>query len=207
MAGMRHTTLQFGFTLLELIVVVLVLAIIAGTVLTSFGPDFIEDQEETAALFEMTQIRDAILQFKQDNPSHVLSSVNLCSPADASFLITNNYDTDNVCDTTEQTISPWDPDYRIGWQGPYIQKLGEPSATSIVDIEHDGTIDTETALSNITVITDPYRNPYYFFELDNNGNARIVSFGADGIYDNDTTSPGCPADASILGDDLIVCLR
>jgi prepilin-type N-terminal cleavage/methylation domain-containing protein len=203
MAGMRHTTLQSGFTLLELIVVVLVLAIIAGTVLTSFGPDFIEDQEETAALFEMTQIREAILQFKQDNPSHSLIAGNLCSPSDASFLLTNNYDTDNDCDTTEQTISLWDPDYRLGWQGPYLQKLGDATATSVINIEHDGTIDTETALPDVSVITDPYGNPYYFFELDaTDGSARVVSFGSNGIYDSAGT--GCSA---ATNDDHIVCLR
>ena len=203
MAGMRHIRSQTGFTLIELIVVVLILAVIAGVTITAFSNGFVDEKEETAALYEMTQIRDAILQFKKDNPGHTLSSVNLCSPADASFLITDGYDTDNVCDdAAEATITAWDPDYQIGWQGPYISKLGSPTATSVTDIEHDGSVNSETALNNVPVVTDPYGNPYYFFELDNNANARIVSFGPDGIYDSAGT--GCVAAG---GDDHVVCLR
>jgi prepilin-type N-terminal cleavage/methylation domain-containing protein len=202
MAGMRHISKQFGFTLLEIVVVLLILAVIAGTVITSFNQDFLEEKEETAAIFEMTQIRDAILQFKQDNPAHLLNADNLCSPADASFLLGNDYDTNNGCDTTEATIANWNPNYRVGWNGPYIRKLGDVTATSVDDIEHNGTINSESSLSDVIVITDPYGKPYYFFELDIDANARIVSFGPDGIYDSAGT--GCVAASN---DDHVVCLR
>lgn len=229
MAGMRHNSIQSGFTLLELAVVVLVLAIIAGSVLTSFGPTFIEDKKETATLFEMTQIRNAILQFKQDNPSHILNADNLCSPADASFLLTNEYDTNNDCVTTEATISIWDPDYRIGWQGPYLEKLGHATATSVINIEHDGSLDSELVIADISVVTDPYGNPYYFFDLDDDASSlvrngdvepRIVSFGSDGIYDGlkcdpeeeDNSEPSYCSTLNLCNvpdnsDDYILCLR
>ncbi len=203
MAGMRHTPTQFGFTLIELVVVVLIIAVIAGVTITAFNNAFVDEKEETAALFEMTQIRDAILKFKRDNPSHALTATNLCSPADVSFLLTNGYDIDDVCDDIpEGVITGWNENYRLGWQGPYISKLGNPTDTSIADIEHDGTVVSETALSNVPVVNDPYNNPYYFFELDDNDAARIVSFGSDGIYDSAGT--GC---VTAGGDDIIVCLR
>lgn len=206
--GMQRFYSHKGFTLIELVVVMLVIAVIAGATITAFNSGFVDDQEQTAALYEMTQIRDAILQFKQDNPSHSLTDTNLCSPADASFLLTDAYDTDNVCNTTEATISAWDPNYRLGWQGPYMQKLGNTTATSVVNIEFDGTVNSETALANVTVLSDPYGdtgNPYYFFDLDDNDLGRIVSFGPNGIYESAANS--CSDTDSSGGDDLVVCLR
>lgn len=234
MAGMRHISIQSGFTLIELVVVVLILAVISGTVISAFNLGFVDDKEKTAAEFEMTQIRDAILQFKQDNPSHALADANLCSPADASFLFSEEFDNDGDCVFGENTGTPdpdqilaWDVNYRTGWQGPYLTKLGNPTATISGDIQFDGRITTGTDSNNVPVITDPYNNPYYFFELDDDAGTlgrqgvvepRIVSTGPDGNYaglncDADETSSAaadyCSTEnlCSAPSDDIVICLR
>ncbi len=236
MASMRHTLLQSGFTIAELIVVILILAVIAGTIITSFNNGFVDEKELTAARFEMTQIRDAILKFKRDNPAHDLIDANLCSPADASFLFSQDFDNDDDCEFGENTgipdpdlIPDWDINYRIGWQGPYITKIGNPTSTSVGAIQFDGRITSGTNLSGVPVTTDPYGNPYYFFELDDDittlvreGDVepRIISFGPDGVYDGLNCNPAqttvtasdycstenlCNVPAG--SDDIVVCLR
>lgn len=221
MAGMRHilrqTRRQAGFTLLEIIVVLGILVIVSGSVLTTFGPNFIEGKEQTATLYEMTQIRDAILKFKRDNPNFQLST-NLCTPADASFLFDDEYDNDGDCERGEESGAPdpdefntWDVNYRLGWQGPYITKVRNELADIDTDILFNGdetTPATEgTPEEGVSVLTDAHNNPYYFFDLNDNALARIVSTGTDGVYDsyNHAVSPGDECDPE--NDDIILCLR
>lgn len=233
MASMQRNYSHTGFTVLELLVVIAILAVIAGTVLTAFNSDFTSEQEETAALYEMTQIRDAILQFKQDNPSFPLDGTRFCSAADASFLINDQYDATPAGPTCnlDTDHDAWDPNYRLGWQGPYMSKVANTLRTISVTIEFDGdTAGTGTDFTNVTVLTDPYGdtgNPYYFFDLDDDdasaasgvAEARIVSAGPDGIYDGpdctitDTNVDPNPCDTDLLcsaapnSDDLVLCLR
>ncbi|MBL1320119.1 MAG: type II secretion system protein [Methylophaga sp.] len=57
---------QLGFTLLELLVVIALLAIVAGVVITSY--DGVQDQGRAdATKFEMAELRKALLQFRRDN--------------------------------------------------------------------------------------------------------------------------------------------
>ncbi len=207
MVGMRHNSKQSGFTTIELLVVVFILAIISGAVLTAIGPGFIEDQENTATRYEMTQIRDAILKFKQDNPNFLLDSSTLCTPADASFLIKAQYSsspTTSPC-TLDTAHTAWDPDYRLGWQGPYLTKVGDTQRTISGNFEFDGgTGGVGSDIEQVNVLTDPYGelgNPYFFFDLENDDLARIISFGQNEIYESELS--GCDDG----GDDLVVCLR
>lgn len=205
-----HIFYSSGFTFIELIVVILILSVLAGASIAAFGPDFIEDKQQTATLYEMSQIRDAILKFKRDNPTHDLNASNLCSPADASFLFTADYSTDDVCDdAAEGTLSGWDPDYRIGWNGPYISRRGNPTRSISGAIQHDGSVTSGSAIDNVPVLTDAYDNggnPYYFFDLDGD-EARIVSFGENGSYDSAATTCDTALTNAESTDDLVLCLR
>lgn len=235
MAGMRHIPKHYpkqtGFTVIELLTVVFILAIIAGSIVTALGPDFTEAQQETAAEFEMNQIGRAITAFQQDNPTFVLSE--RCTPAGATFLLledkpTNPTTTPCTIDTTHAAQgTDWDPEYRLGWRGPYLTKSSNELADIDTTIQFNGGTDGAPGTQlNVNVITDPYNNPYYFFDLDDNDSAaasgiaepRIISLGPDGIYDGlnctitDGPSDPDPCDTDLLcnsesdSDDIILCL-
>ena len=57
---------QSGFTLLELIIVVSILAIIGGIVLRVVSADTLTNAQRDANLGTLGQVRDALLQFRQD---------------------------------------------------------------------------------------------------------------------------------------------
>ncbi len=205
-----------GFTIIELVVVVLILSVIAGTVISAFGPEFIGEKQDTATRYEMTQIRDAILKFSRDNPIHVLSDANLCSPADASFLLSNEFDNDDDCEFGENTGTPdpdefaaWDPDYNLGWNGPYLTRTANDTATISGQFEFNGSIGSGTDSTGVPVIRDAYDNggnPYFFFNLDGD-EARIVSFGENGTYDSEATTCADALTNSESTDDIVLCLR
>ena len=60
--------IQLGFTLLEILVVIALLAIIAGVIITAYGGVKDQGRADTAK-FEMAEIRKALLQFRRDSGS------------------------------------------------------------------------------------------------------------------------------------------
>ncbi|NOG58896.1 MAG: type II secretion system protein [Proteobacteria bacterium] len=230
---MRHTILQSGFTLLELIVVILIIATIALGIFSIYGPEFISEQEETLSLFEMKQISNAIRAFEKDNPNFNLSQ--RCTPADATFLVLEDTPTDpaaapcNIDTTHEDVGNGWNADYRLGWRGPYITKTGNEIADIDTTITFDGNTNGAAGTQlNENVILDPYGHAYYLFDLDDNDAAaasgiaepRIVSAGSDGIYDGadcdiaeilDTDPDYCSSsdllcNSPLDSDDIVLCL-
>jgi len=94
-----------GFTLLELLVVVGIMAVLAGVAYTASGSR-VDDSKLIAVDTEMQNIRAALLRYKQDNFEFPTRS----SSVDAVFLF-------------EQPGAPviaWDADYQRGWRGPYL---------------------------------------------------------------------------------------
>ncbi|MCG8380253.1 MAG: type II secretion system GspH family protein [Proteobacteria bacterium] len=208
---MQHIIKQTGFTLIELLVVTFILAIVGGAVVVALGPDFVEQQEQTATNYEMDQVRDAVLRFMQDNPTHDLTTTTRCTPADASFLRQDGYDND--CDNTDEgTINTWDINYRLGWRGPYMSNPGATTSDEIdTDIGFDGdetTPGTPGVLqTNVPVILDAWNQPYYFFDLNDTDVARIVSTGPDLDYDSYNNAVTAGSACVAEDDDVVLCLR
>lgn len=142
-----------GFTLLELLVVITLLAILSSVALMS--NDGVRDQAEVdTTKYEMTELRKALLQFKRDTgyfPRHtnydcvqVAESVRTYETANPgkfwpeyapSALPTPSTNWVNWCSDTANfwmlfqdpipdTSNDWNPDTKRGWHGPYINKSG-----------------------------------------------------------------------------------
>lgn len=227
-------TVSQGFTLLELLLVVAILAILSGVVMMSFQGGLRSDAKTTTARFEMEQLRRALINYQRDN----VVFPNRSSAADLGFLFEPGAST-----------SLWNQDYQLGWRGPYMTS-GDKGVVDIGDnIQLDGTgaphIVDSTARTLQRAIPDPFvlrpvfngssvaanpacsensantrclfdwrfigsadsesphtqfGRPYLVFDLEDVTKARIVSMGANGIFESVAT--GCAAG----GDDLLLCL-
>ncbi|WP_289284073.1 MULTISPECIES: type II secretion system protein [unclassified Methylophaga] len=109
-----YTTLskQSGFTMLELVIVVAIMAIVAGSAIMSFGNTASDAQLQTTR-YSMKQIAQAVEAFYSDNKNiSVVFPPNRVTPADLDFLF-------NKVDVSE---AEWSVDYRQGWRGPYLKQ-------------------------------------------------------------------------------------
>jgi prepilin-type N-terminal cleavage/methylation domain-containing protein len=206
---------QFGFTLLELLVVIALLAIAAGTVMISF--DGVQEQGRIdATKFEMAELRKALLQFRRDSGSNDFPTQGVYDCTDfsngglatnpnsnfplsfsASVAAMSNAEFISWCKSTDNFwmlfIDPferaeanqWNEDTHRGWNGPYIQNRYGAISTSSID--------------NIPSVISPYQSSYLLFNLDIS-TASIVSMG-----ENKTsgTITDCSSDDE---DDYVVCL-
>ena len=223
-----------GFTLLELLLVVAILAVLSGIAMISFQGGIRSDAKATAARFEMEQLRQSLINYKRDNavfPSRT-------SVVDLGFLF-----------TAGDSAALWNQDYQIGWRGPYMTS-GDKGVVDIGDnIQLDGTgaphVISSGVLSLQRAIPDPFSlrpvfnsspvasspacsentantlclfdwrfvgsiggdtphaqfgRPYLVFDLNDVSKARIVSMGANGVFESAGTL--CTAG----GDDLLLCL-
>ena len=110
---------QRGFTLLELLVVVGIMAIIAGSSIYASNTNSLKKAADTAVMAEMHNIRKALLQYKTDNFEFPEKDKGRDSPADFAFLFSKQTyidDDDNVVDVEDE----WNNDYQKGWRGPYL---------------------------------------------------------------------------------------
>ncbi len=99
-----------GFTLLELVVVVIILAVLGSMAVSSFGTGSGSVQTNAkiqAARFEMEQIRQALLKYKQDVGN--FNGIAQTSPADFRFMF-----------NLPTAVTNWNIDYQNGWRGPYL---------------------------------------------------------------------------------------
>jgi prepilin-type N-terminal cleavage/methylation domain-containing protein len=124
---------QFGFTLLELLLVVAILAIISGSIIAFFGGGGSGIKSNTlrvATDIQMRALREALLSYRADHlgklPLAHDASVGantfqpkMASPVDISFLIKNHLLGDG--DPANNQDLAWSADYQRGWRGPYLQ--------------------------------------------------------------------------------------
>lgn len=157
---MRRSLDQKGFSLLELLVVVAILAIIAGALIVSLGG--VEDDASLhVARAEATRVRDAVLQFKLDTgylpkqgpfrlDSQGGSVLGILLPSaagatdsqkqtwfnsPANFFLLYGFDQYGTGNRSPlwlsgHTLENWNPDTGRGWRGSYLTRQGE----GLVDI-------------------------------------------------------------------------
>ncbi len=160
----RYQPTQAGFTMLELVVVVAILAIVASTALMSFGNTASDAQHQTAR-YSMKQIANAVEAYYEDNKNNpvALSPPDRESPADLGFLFNQ----------LDASAADWSPDYRQGWRGPYLKQ----SQYMYVDVGGDMTVDgasrdnnsltgelnlvattAPAVINNVIALSDPYEH-------------------------------------------------
>lgn len=221
-----------GFTILELLVVVTILAIVAGFVLFNEG-DTRKTASSSAALTEMSSVQAALNRFRRDTGSYPTPT----NPADFSALY------------EQGAQAPWSIDVSRGWRGPYLSRRGEGLVDLGDDLNSAGTGSPATvaasAHEDVRAVADPFvtwpitansdyqrcddsapdssclldwrtqagdprhprwGRPYLLFELDSTENARLVSMGPNGRYESGSCVAQACRDCSPGGDDLVVCL-
>ena len=195
--------LQSGFTLLELLVVIFLITVIAGTAL--LGYEGVQDQgRDDITQFEMAEIRKALLQFRRDSGSHdfpkqgqydCANMVNFPSNiasltatekqgwcnSSANFVMLFENPLDDPA--TPGIEGGWNSDTHRGWNGPYLQNKRSLVSYSGIDF--------------IPTITTPYQSPYL---LDLSAPESILSMGSNGISG---AISSCQSDDD---DDYVVCL-
>lgn len=222
--GQRHP--QCGFTMLELMVVVAILAVIAGSAVMAFR-DVEPNAQNDVTRFEMSQIAGAIDAYLRDgNKWPDFEAGDRYAPADLTFLFEQGENAD------------WSVDYRRGWRGPYLQRASEEAEIGNgLDSKGEGDPLSGAVEVHLTVI-DPFINhknpgrPYQLLEKDFESSPgdlkRIVSLGENGIYElpcdvdanslqaefcsrNRLCTSGPIADSTLPSlqkrDDLVLCLR
>lgn len=107
---LRHT-LQAGFTLYELLIVVSILVVLGGGVI-GYLSNIQSHAYFQVAQGEMQTLRNAILQYQHDN-----GSLPVPYPADFSFLLDCP---DATLDCAGGAIPAWDISSARGWRGPYL---------------------------------------------------------------------------------------
>lgn len=226
MSSTMRTDLRLaqGFSLLELLVVIVILATLGGSVIVAAG-NIRDNALRQIALMEMQKIKQALLQYRQDTgdfhaPAH---------PADFSALF--------------DTAQTWDAATGRGKRGPYLISAtkglvdignnltanggGSPVlgatqsqqgvadsfvAAPVVSGSFNPCEETASNIPNNCVLDwraaagEPTHNrwgrPYLLFDLAT-PNARLVSMGPDGRYDGPHAADACLPN----GDDLVLCLR
>lgn len=142
--------MERGFTMLELMIVVAVLAAVAGAVI--FAHSATEHTVKTnLAYSEMQEIKQALLRFRQDTghfPDPVAPAEGGASPANFSALFVQGLE------------SAWNPAARRGWRGPYLREFGEGRVDIGDDLLNDGSGNPVTvnvaAIANIRGVADPF---------------------------------------------------
>jgi prepilin-type N-terminal cleavage/methylation domain-containing protein len=206
---MKH---EFGFTLLELLLVIALLSVTAGVVVQ--GYEGVQDQGRyDAARFEMAELRKALLQFRRDSGTNdfpgqgiydctALADEAIDNGRPATWTqsvpevnIANRSDWIDWCQSpanfwmlfADPLGSGWNPDTHRGWHGPYLQRKSGLLSYGNVD--------------DVWGIADPYRSP--FILMGNDDAAHIVSFGPDKTHDGEDAIPCEPPAGS---DDTVLCL-
>ena len=247
---------QRGFSLLELLIVVGIMAIVAGSLIYSNRDNIVAQSKQSAVNSEMQSIRQALLRYKRDNFQFPPQK----NPADFEFLFAQ-----------VDEVAEWNSDYQSGWRGPYLgggdsgwvtiadyfdedsgededdysprgyRTLSKSSVAAKIDIVrgipdafahwpttflHTGSTTTTRCDSNVIPVADcvlqwwsdvektdsygRYGRPYLLFDA-NKPEARIVSMGADGLYQLDAVSDESDCVSRLTpttsgSDDLVICL-
>ncbi len=222
-----------GFSLLELLIVVGILAIISSTSIQYFGNTEQEKREDLTRI-ELAELGKSIRQLHKDTgfwPQHDVDSDDIDlipvheDPYNWEVLVTNvdRNDYNNNSDTEDAMLNAWNPVSERGWRGPYTHRVLDSHVIlggDYLDIDGSDSGDS-TDYNNPTcddsepspcpepiVLLDPYRNPYTLLNI-NNRNV-IISSGLNGVFD-ELPITGTDEEryttlcGEILSDDIAIC--
>ncbi len=109
---------QAGFTLLEAVIVIAILASLAGLALSQLAP--VEDQAFTgAARAELATLHDACIRWSSDLGALPPSLGDLASATPPP--------------TVPAGLASWNPDLKRGWRGPYVTSGRRVGTTDLAD--------------------------------------------------------------------------
>ena len=221
-----------GFTMIEMMIVVGILAAVAGAIIYSQG-----ETRDTAyvgiATTEMAAIKSALSQYRNDMGRYPTPT----NPADFSSLFLQGTDPD------------WNIAVARGWRGPYLSRSGEgyvdlgdglsanglgspvsagPGAIAPVpsvadpflypparkntpytacgasEADADCLLDWRSLLGQVP--RSQFGRPYLLFDLDDVQKARVVGMGPNGQYESQSCAGLACSSCTPGGDDLVLCL-
>jgi len=193
-------TNRFGFTLLELVVVMAILVVLAGLVVLHIGT-FQDEASDQATNTTLGSVRDAVLGtsagqgYQQDMRNFTPAQPISWLPSTLASLY-----------TAPAGASVYDPVNHLGWRGPYLN--GDAGSYKVnvangftTDYGASGDPAPVDAWNHPIVIQIPASDPTY---------ARLVSAGQDGVIQtplNYLDSDGKPyPPKSMRGDDIVLFL-
>jgi prepilin-type N-terminal cleavage/methylation domain-containing protein len=119
METQRRTCSQLGFTIIELLMVILIMGILAKVAISSYV-DFAKDAKSSVTNTRLTELKTAIL-----GDARIVSSGRFVSPG---FINQTGNAPLTLADLASQgTYSAYDPFSKKGWNGPYVNATAEPN--------------------------------------------------------------------------------
>lgn len=184
---------QAGFTLLELLVVITVMGILSTVAVLSYE-GLQEQGQYDATRFEMTEIRNALLQFRRDSGSNDFPGQGQYDCTDAANGNPGNANPDFnfppeaggndsekiawcrhpanfwmlfVDPFGRATDDQWNEDTHRGWHGPYLQRIDLPDNID-TGFTSDGAGNGRSGSTTnaLWLIKDAYKRAYLMFDLD-----------------------------------------
>ena len=218
MFKLKQTTRQ-GFSLIELVLVVMILAILAGLVIPligNFTPGGEKSEKQIVTETSMIAIQDAILGTATSPGAWAdLGQQPALFPTQP-FWLTLEYKQLSSLAPAIYAKGPFDPVTKIGWRGPYLKG----------SLVHDSNGEIVRDLEGNAFLQDAWNNSLTIFVPDTNSNgvmdssdityARLVSTGENGLlqteqenttkYDPSGTDPSTNTNLTLAdcGDDLVL---
>lgn len=142
---------QKGFTLIELIIVLVILGLLAGVVTSQFNPD---SAKAKVLLTNSKQITDSLLRLKADIG---------CFPKELQGLFRN--DTNSSVTSTPEAFFCATAQQKNQWKGPYSSALPQGVNTAGAVVQNTLSMDSAAAGANMEIFHTLDSSKYHFWYL------------------------------------------